>query len=107
MERFSGSISAWTDGRDILGDQGFDIRWGHISTKELTADMYRGGEVGSVEKLSVFLTNDDGLCNQFGKVVHGKTSKDFLENELHLFGMEEREADGVFHITERSLNAPA
>ena len=107
MERFSGRISVWVDGRDILADQGFDIRRGHISTKELTADMNRGGEVESGETLPAFLTNDNGLCNQFGKVVHGKTSKDFLENELHLFGMEERKADGVFHITERSLNAPA
>lgn len=72
-----------------MRDQGFNIRWRHISTKELAADMYRGGEVDAVEKLSVFLTDDNGLGNQFGKVVHGKTSKDFLEDELHLFGMEE------------------
>ena len=47
--------------------------------------MYSGREVDLVEILSVFMTDDYGLGNQFGEVVHSEASKDFLENVLHFF----------------------
>lgn len=63
----------------------FSIGWGHIPTKDLTVNMYRVREVDLIKILSVLLTNDYGLGNQFGEVAYSETSKDFLKDIPHSF----------------------
>ena len=91
----------------MLRKHGFNTRWREITQEELSANMYGGREIDFVSIFSVFLLNDYGLGNQFIEVVHGKSGKDFLVNELHLFCVKMLEPDGVFQFTERCFNPPA
>lgn len=91
----------------MLRKQGFHPRWREITQEELSANMYGGREIDLVGIFSIFLLNDYGLGNQFIEVVHGKSGKDFLVNELHLFCVKMLEPDGVFQFTERGFNPPA
>ena len=72
----------------MLRKQGFNEGWRDIPEKELSANMYSSGEIDLIGKFSAILLNDYGLGNQFIEVVHGKTGKDFLVDELHLFRVE-------------------
>lgn len=103
----TGPTPTGANGRNMLRKQGFNERWREIPKKELSANMYSGGDIDLVKVFSVFLLNDYGLGNQFIEVVHGKTGKDFLANELRLFCVKMLKANGVFEFTERSFNAPA
>ena len=78
-------FSTGANGRNKPQKQGFNNGWRDIPTEELQTNMCSIREVDLVGKLFTGLKNDYGLGNQFTEVVHGKLSKDFLENELHLF----------------------
>ena len=69
--------------------------------------MYRIGKTDHVVMFSFPLLNDYGLGNQFAEIVHSEFRKDFLVNELHLFCVQMKQAEGVFQISEGGLNAPA
>ena len=53
--------------------------------EKLGADMYRSKEIDLNGMFPLLMLNDYVRGNQFGKVVHGKLSKDLLKNELRLF----------------------
>ena len=69
--------------------------------------MYSCGKVCLVNILSAFFLNDYVRSNQFTEVVHGESGKDLLGDVLHLFALEQAQANGIFELTERSFNAPA
>ena len=66
-------------------NQSFNIGWRYIAKKELPANMYRNSEVGFIVILFTGFGNDYVRGNQFRKVVHNESSKDFLVNVLHFF----------------------
>ena len=68
--------------------------------------MYSNRKVGSVSVLSVVLLNDYVRGNQFRKVVHSKSGKDFLEDVFRLFCVEMEQANGILQLPERGFNAP-
>ena len=69
--------------------------------------MYGCGKVCLVNILSAFFLNDYVRGNQFTEVVHSKSGKDLLGNVLHLFTLEQAQANGVFELTEGRFNTPA
>ena len=59
-----------TNGRNILLEQGFNIRWMDFSKKERKTNVYSIREIDFVVMLSLSLQNDYGLGNQFAEVIH-------------------------------------
>ena len=105
--RFSGTASAGANGRNMSANESFNNGWRDITKKELSADMYGDREVGFVSMLCVGFGEDHGRGDQFGKVVHDQSGKDLLVDELHLFRMKVKQAEGVFQFPEGGFNAPA
>ena len=88
-------------------NQFFDFGWSYRTPEKLSANMYSGGKVCLVNILSAFFLNDYVRGNQFTEVVHGKSGKNLLGNVLHLFALEQTQANGVFQLPEGRFNAPA
>ena len=88
-------------------NQVFDFRWRYGTPEELSANMYGCGKVCLVNILSAFILNDYERGNQFTEVVHGESGKELLGNVLHLFTLEQAQANCVFELAKRSFNAPA
>ena len=87
-------------------NQVFDFRWRYCSPEKLSANMYGCGKVCLVNILSAFFLNDYVRGNQFTEVVHGKSGKNFLGNVLHLFALEQAQANGIFEMPKGSFNSP-
>ena len=88
-------------------NQVFDFRWRYRTPEELSANMYSCGKVCLVNILSAFFLNDYVRGNQFTEVVHSESGKNLLGNVLHLFALEQAQANGVFELAEGSFNPPA
>ena len=69
--------------------------------------MYGGGKVGLVGMLFAATTDDHASGDALGKVVHGKSGENLLENVLHFFGMEGGKANRVLEVAEGGFNTPA
>ena len=57
--------------------------------------MYVCGKVCLVNRFPAFFLNDYVRGNQFTEVVHCKSGKNLLGNVLHLFALEQAQANGV------------
>lgn len=68
-------------------NESFNIWWSYITTKELSANMYRNGEVCFIGILTVGFLDDYVRGNQLREVVHDEPGKDFLAYVLHFFCM--------------------
>lgn len=105
--KISRAASTWAKGRNISGNNSFNIGWRHITKKELPANMDSDSKISLIGIFIVSFIEDYGRGNQFGKVVHDKSGKDFLVNVLHFFSVKMQQANCVFELPERGFNAPA
>ena len=59
------------------------------------------------KRIFCFFLNDCVQGDQFSKVAHDETGKDFLEDVLHLFCVKGEQSKSIFELAERGLNTPA
>ena len=88
-------VAIGADRNNVFRNQSFQRRRRDIGTEELSANVRGLREIDLVKILFLSLTNDHRSGDRFGKVVHSKSSKDFLEDKLRLFAVKTQKSDGV------------
>ena len=90
----------------MLPDHSFNIWWRYIAKKELSANLYCNRKIGFTRVFSVCFLNDYVRGDQFGKVVHDESGKNFLAYVLHLFCVKMQQSNGVFQFPKCRFNTP-
>ena len=104
---FARSASAGSNWGNMPANDSFNIRWRHITKKELSANMDSDSEICLIGIFTVGFMGDYGRGNQFSKVVHDESGKDLLVYVLHLFCVEMEQPNSIFQFPERSFDSPA
>ncbi len=85
---FARHISARTNGRNEPANERINIRRRNITEEELSAHQNSNRKVRLIGILTDSVVKDNSRGNEFGKVVHDQSGKNFLVNEIGLFCME-------------------